>query len=69
MGGVRTTYGSPIYRDHVPVVSDATVARLEADGAMPHCPLNVPEWAIGHIFNPVFGTTLNPWNLKMSVGG
>ena len=69
VGGVRTTYGSPIYREHVPGVSDATVARLEANGAIPIAKSNVPEWAGGHTFNPVFGTTLNPWNLKMSVGG
>ena len=69
VGGVRTTYGSPIYRDHVPGVSDATVARLEANGAIPIAKSNVPEWAGGHTFNPVFGTTLNPWNLNMSVGG
>jgi len=69
VGGVRTTFGSPIYKDHVPRVSDATIARLEANGAIPIAKSNVPEWAGGHTFNPVFGTTLNPWNLKMSVGG
>jgi len=69
VGGVRTTYGSPIYKDHVPGVSDATVARLETNGAIPIAKSNVPEWAGGHTFNPVFGTTFNPWNLKMSVGG
>ena len=56
MGGVRTTYGSPIYREHVPSVSDATVARLEANGAIPIAKSNVTEWAGGHTFNPVFGT-------------
>ena len=69
VGGVRTTYGSPIYRDHVPGFSDATVARLETNGAIPIAKSNVPEWAGGHTFNPVFGTTLNPWNLNMNVGG
>ena len=69
VGGVRTTYGSPIYKDNVPGFSDATVARLETNGALPIAKSNVPEWAGGHTFNPVFGTTLNPWNLKMSVGG
>ena len=69
VGGVRTTYGSPIYTDNVPGFSDATVARLETNGAIPIAKSNVPEWAGGQTFNPVFGTTLNPWNLKMSVGG
>ena len=63
VGGVRTTYGSPIFREHVPGFSDATVARLEANGAIPIAKSNVPEWAGGHTFNPGFGTTFNPWNI------
>ena len=35
VGGVRTTYGSPIFADYVPTHSDATVAQLEANGAIP----------------------------------
>ena len=55
--------------DHVQGVSDDMLARLETNGALPIAKSNVPEWAGGHTFNPVFGTTLNPWDLKMSVGG
>ena len=69
VSGVRTTYGSPIYSNHVPNESDATVARLEQNGAIPIAKSNVPEWAGGHTFNPVFGTTRNPWNTNMSAGG
>ena len=69
VGGVQTTYGSPIYADYVPERSDATVARLEARGAIPLAKSNVPEWAGGHTFNPVNGLTRNPWNLDRSVGG
>jgi amidase len=69
VGGVRTTYGSPIYADYVPDRSDATVARLERNGAIPIAKSNVPEWAGGHTFNPVFGITRNPWNRELSVGG
>lgn len=69
VGGVRTTYGSPIYAGHVPERSDATVARLEARGAIPLAKSNVPEWAGGHTFNPVNGLTRNPWNLGRSAGG
>jgi amidase len=69
VSGVRTTYGSPIYSNHVPSESDATVARLEQNGAIPIAKSNVPEWAGGHTFNPVFGTTRNPWNTNMSAGG
>ena len=33
VGGVKTTYGSPIYADNVPQDSDTTVATLEARSA------------------------------------
>ena len=69
VGGVRTTYGSPIYADNVANTSDATVARLERNGAIPIAKSNVPEWAGGHTFNPVFGITRNPWDLRLSAGG
>ena len=69
LAGVRTTYGSPIFADNTPTISDATVARLEANGANPIAKSNVPEWAGGNTFNPVFGATRNPWNLNMSAGG
>jgi amidase len=69
LAGVRTTYGSPIFADNVPEVSDATVARLEASGANPIAKSNVPEWAGGNTVNPVFGATRNPWNTAMSAGG
>ena len=69
VGGVRTTYGSPIYSDYVPKNSDATVELLEARGAIPIAKSNVPEWAGGHTFNPVHGVTRNPWNTNLSAGG
>ena len=69
VGGVGTTYGSPIYRDHVPKESDATIKLLETRGAIPIAKSNVPEWAGGHTFNPVHGVTRNPWNTARSAGG
>jgi len=69
VGGVRTTYGSPLYADYCPDNSDYTVATLEAAGAIPVAKSNVPEWAGGHTFNPVFGRTCNPWDLQRSAGG
>ncbi len=69
VGGVLTTYGSPIFADNVPQKSDATVARLERNGAIPIAKSNVPEWAGGNTFNPVLGTTRNPWNTALSAGG
>lgn len=69
VAGVRTTYGSPIFADNVPEKSDATVAMLERNGAIPIAKANVPEWAGGHTFNPVFGITRNPWDERLSAGG
>ncbi len=69
VGGVRTTYGSPIFADNIAGASDATVARLERNGAIPIAKSNVPEWAGGHTFNPVFGITRNPWDTRLSAGG
>ena len=69
VGGVKTTFGSPIYSDHIPRESDATVALLEERGALPIAKSNVPEWAGGHTFNPVHGITRNPWNTGRSAGG
>ena len=69
VGGVRTTYGSPIFENNVPEHSDATVATLEANGAIPIAKSNVPEWAGGNTFNPVYGMSRNPWCLERTVGG
>jgi amidase len=69
VGGIVTTYGSPIHARNIAAKSDATVAHLERNGAIPMAKSNVPEWAGGHTFNPVFGATVNPWNTALSVGG
>jgi len=69
VGGVPTTYGSPIFADNVPERSDAMTEKLETRGAIPLAKSNVPEWAGGHTFNPVYGLTRNPWNTGRSAGG
>ena len=68
--GVRTTYGSPAFRDHVPDSDSLLVERLRAAGAIAVGKTNTPEWGAGsHTFNPVFGPTLNPWDTTRSAGG
>ena len=70
VSGVRTTYGSPIFSDHVPERSDYLVEALEANGAIVIGKTNTPEFGAGaNTFNNVFGKTLNPWNTKMTCGG
>jgi amidase len=68
--GVRTTYGSPSYRDHVPAEDALVAARLRAAGAIMIGKTNTPEWGAGsHTFNPLFGATRNPWDRDRSAGG
>lgn len=68
--GLRTTWGSPIYADHVPAKDALVAARLRASGAVIAAKTNVPEWGQGsHSFNPVFGVTRNPYDLSRSAGG
>jgi amidase len=70
VAGWRTTYGSPLFADHVPDADDLVVARIRAAGAVPIGKTNVPEFAAGsHTFNTVFGTTLNPVDPTRSAGG
>ena len=68
--GIRTTYGSPIYRDFVPDADSLVVERLKRAGAITIGKTNVPEFGAGsQTFNPVFGATRNPYNLTKTSGG
>ena len=68
--GVRTTYGSLIYEDHVPAASDHVVQKIEGNGGLVYAKSNTPEFGAGaSTFNEVFGRTRNPWNLSRSVAG
>jgi amidase len=70
VAGVRTTYGSPIFRDHVPSTSHPLVERIERKGGIVIAKSNTPEFgAGGATFNEVFGRTHNPWNLALTPGG
>ncbi|MEO8450476.1 MAG: amidase [Gemmatimonadota bacterium] len=68
--GIRTTYGSPVYKDHVPTVDTLLVERLRAAGAIAVGKTNTPEFGAGsQTFNPVFGATRNPYDLSKTCGG
>ena len=68
--GIRTTFGSPIYADHVPDRDSALVRRLRAAGAVVVGKTNTPEFGAGsQTFNPVFGPTRNPYDLSLTAGG
>lgn len=70
VAGWLTTFGSPLRRDFVPSVDDLVVERMRAAGVVIFGRTNVPEWAAGsHTFNPLFGTTYNPYDPGRSAGG
>ena len=68
--GIRTTYGSVAFAQHVPTADSLVVARLKAAGAIVIGKTNTPEFGVGsHTFNEVFGATRNPWAPDLSAGG
>ncbi len=68
--GMRTTMGSPVFRDNVPEIDDLIIARLKAAGCISIGKTNVPEFGAGsHTFNPVFGATRNPYDVSKTCGG
>jgi amidase len=68
--GLRTTYGSKLFADHVPDDDALVVRRLRDAGAIVLGKTNTPEFAFGpNTTNAVFGATRNPWNLALTAGG
>ena len=68
--GVRTTYGSVLFADHVPDRDTLVVQRMSQAGAISLGKTNTPEFGAGsHTVNPVFGATRNPYDLSRSAGG
>jgi aspartyl-tRNA(Asn)/glutamyl-tRNA(Gln) amidotransferase subunit A len=68
--GVRTTYGSRIYADHVPARSATVVDRVLAAGAFVLGKANLVEFAWGVLgTNPWYGTVRNPARPGATTGG
>jgi amidase len=68
--GIRTTLGSPIFRDHIPDHDGLIVERLRNAGAITIGKTNTPEFGAGsQTFNDVFGETLNPYDITKTCGG
>jgi amidase len=68
--GLRTTYGSPLYRDHVPAEDERMVAAVRRAGAIVVGKTNTPEFGAGaNTDNPVYGPTRNPFDPARSCGG
>ena len=68
--GIRTTYGSRIYANHVPDEDGLIVQRLKQAGAITIGKTNTPEFGAGsQTFNEVFGATVNPYDPTKTCGG
>jgi amidase len=68
--GIRTTFGSPLYKDYVPTEDDIVVERISRAGAITLGKTNTPEFGAGsQTFNQVFGATHNPYDLSKTCGG
>ena len=68
--GLRTTYGSLLFADHVPTTDAGCVARLRAAGAVILGKTNTPEFAAGaNTRNRVYGATGNAFDPTRSAAG
>ncbi|MBU8538380.1 amidase [Falsiroseomonas tokyonensis] len=68
--GLRTTYGSPIFRDHVPQRDERVVAALRAAGGIILAKTNTPEFGTGgNTLNEVYGATGNAFDPALSCAG
>ena len=70
VGGLPTTWGLPAGRDWQAPEDAVAVARLKAAGAVILGKTNlataIADW---QSFNPIYGTTNNPWDIKRTAGG
>ena len=68
--GLRTTWGSPIFRDHVPERDDNMVRDIRSAGGIILGKTNTPEWGAGaNTRNAVYGATGNPFDPQKSAAG
>ncbi len=70
VAGLRTTYGSPLFADHVPTQDQGIVASVRKAGAVIAGKTNTPEWGAGaNTRNAVYGVTGNPFDPSRSAAG
>ncbi len=68
--GLRTTFGSPLFRDHIPAADDRMVAAIRRAGAIIVGKTNTPEFGAGaNTRNAVYGATGNPFDPSKSCAG
>jgi Asp-tRNA(Asn)/Glu-tRNA(Gln) amidotransferase A subunit family amidase len=70
VGGMRSTWGSLLFKDFVPEQDDGMVSTVRMAGGLPFCKTNVPEFgAGGNTTNRVFGPTGNPFDPTLTSSG
>jgi amidase len=68
--GVRTTMGSPLFKDFMPAADSIMVERMKRAGSIIIAKTNTPEFGLGsHTYNPIFGTTSNAYDQSKTAGG
>ena len=68
--GLRTTFGSKLYEDHLPERDDSIVASIRAAGGLIFAKTNTPEFGAGaNTVNDVYGFTGNPFDPDRTCGG
>lgn len=68
--GMRTTWGSLIFKDHVPEADTPMVANVRAAGANIFCKTNTPEFGAGaNTRNRVYGATGNAFDPVLTAAG
>ena len=68
--GLRTTWGSPLFRDHVPELDHSLVANIRAAGGIIAGKTNTPEFGAGaNTRNAVYGATGNPFDPTKNAAG
>jgi amidase len=70
VAGSPATAGAPQYRDFRPTYNAVAVDRMQAAGAIVIGKTNIPVFAADlQSYNPIYGTSNNPWDLKRTPGG
>lgn len=68
--GIKTTLGSPIFKEFIPDQDQLIVKRLKKAGAITVGKTNTPEFGAGsQTYNELFGETLNPYDVSKTCGG
>ncbi len=68
--GLRTTFGSPLFKDNVPAKDERSVAAVRAASGIVFAKTNTPEFGAGaNTRNAVYGATGNPFDPLRSAAG